>query len=400
MDDQKELKMIKDPKNKVKIKLNRQTALISVLILGVILSAIYLNQKRNISGEILSTNSRKTIYPTQYSDKNITQNAIRSDSRFSNIAFVQNDTMIANVISSVKQSPQITGGSEVGTWLWTPVLDQSEKYKTSIISWASKNGIKNIYMSIDSYLDIYIMPDGPEKEAKRKSFDKNVEEFIKLANSKGISVDAEAGWRNWAEDGNIYKAYATINYANKFNRTHDAKFRTFQYDVEPYLLENYEENKEVVLKNFLNLIDSSVTFLNTSDMKISVVIPEFYDGTNGDTPVFKYKGKNGYAIDHLLSILDRRAGSSVIIMSYRNFSSGKDGSIDISTDEIKSANNHNTKIIIAQETGDVEPPYITFHKTNKKYFNKQKTNIETTFSKDKSFGGIAIHYVNAFMNLK
>ena len=87
-------------------------------------------------------------------------------------------------------------------------------------------------------------------------------------------------------------------------------------------------------------------------------------------------------------------------MSYRNFTKGIDGSIDISKDEINSANEHKTKIIIAQETGDVEPPYITFHNTNKKYFNRQKTELDKAFMLDKSYGGVAIHYINAFLDLK
>jgi hypothetical protein len=279
-------------------------------------------------------------------------------------------------------------------------MQLTPKYTDTIISGALKNGFKNIYISIDSYLDIYIMPDGEEKITKRAEFDKKIENFITKANNNGITVDAEAGWRNWAEDGNTYKALATLNYALKFNKDHNVKFRGFQYDVEPYLLDEYKENKAEVLKNFLTLVNQTVTMLNNKDLELTVVIPEFYDGSNGETPKFSYNGKNGYATEHLLSILDRREGSKIIVMSYRNFTKGIDGSIDISKDEINSANEHKTKIIIAQETGDVEPPYITFHNTNKKYFNNQKNELDKAFMLDKSYGGVAIHYINAFMDLK
>ncbi len=391
----------KNKKQNQKIQFSRKSILLSTLFLTSVGYMSYLGHSKSASPDILSTSTRKMVYPIQYSDAHITQNAIDSNPKFSSIAFVETENILANAVSSVDTSSQASvNGMEVGTWLWTPILDQTAKYRSSILSGAAKNGIKNIYLSVDSYLDIYIMPDSEEKTLKRKLFDQNVESFIREANEKGITVDAEAGWRNWAEDGNAYKAYATINYANRFNRTHSVKFRAFQYDVEPYLLEAYQDKKDVVLKNFLKLIDDSVTFLNKSDLQISVVIPEFYDGTNGDTPRFMYKGKNGYAVDHLLSILDRRAGSKVIVMSYRNFSKGTDGSIDISTNEIDSANKHSTKVIVAQETGDVEPSYITFHNTNKKYFSRQKTELEKAFSMNSSYGGIAIHYINAFMDLK
>lgn len=244
------------------------------------------------------------------------------------------------------------------------------------------------------------MPDGKEKTDKKMAFDQAIQDFILEANKNGISVDAEAGWRNWSEEGHTYKAFATLNYAIKFNKFHTAKFRGFQYDIEPYLLEKYTENKKVILVNFLNLINQSVSALNNSDLELSVVIPEFYDGTNNDTPKFSYKSINGFTTDHLLSILDRRENSKIIVMSYRNFSQGEDGSIDISKDEISSADKHRTKIVIAQESGDVEPSYITFYNTSKRRYNKETNKLKETFKTNKSFDGLAVHYINAFMDLR
>lgn len=87
-------------------------------------------------------------------------------------------------------------------------------------------------------------------------------------------------------------------------------------------------------------------------------------------------------------------------MSYRNFSKGDDGSIEISKNEITLADSYKTKIIVAQETGNVLPPYITFHNTTLSYYNKQIATIEKAFALDKSFDGIATHYVNALMELR
>lgn len=388
---------------KVKQKNNYRYITVAFIALVSIASLSYatITNKDSVVNISVTNKPKTTVYPTLYSDKNITKSAVESDKRFSNITFVEKESMLANAISVINKTSVLKDKEyEKGTWLWTPIPQLTEKYSDSIISGAVKYGIKNIYLSIDSYLDIYIMPDGDEKIAKRAEFDKKIEYFIKKANDNGITVDAEAGWRNWAEDGNTYKALATLNYALKFNKEHTVKFRGFQYDVEPYLLDEYKENKAKILKNFLNLVNQTVSMLNNKDLELTVVIPEFYDGSNGETPKFLYNGKSKYASEHLLSILDRREGSKVIIMSYRNFTKGIDGSIDISKDEINSANEHKTKIIIAQETGDVEPPYITFHNTNKKYFNRQKTELDKAFMLDKSYGGVAIHYINAFLDLK
>src|SRR3989344_2203332 len=345
---------------------------------------------------------RYIIYPAQYSDTHITVNAIEGDPRFKNLSIFPREDLVANVAQSIKLNrvTKNSGQAEKGTWLWTPVLDITPKYRNSIITGAKKHGIRNIYISIDSYLDIFVMEDGPEKDRKKKMFDDILEDFITEAHKNNITVDAEGGWRNWAEEGHIYKAFAVVDYAIEFNKTHKEKLRGFQYDVEPYLLSYYQKDKMSVLRNFVTLINETVSRLHESDLALSVVIPEFSDGTGGETPQFKYAGKTAYAIDHLLSVLERRPSSNIIIMSYRNFSLGDDGSVDISKHEVTSAKKYNTKIIIAQEIGEVNPPYVTFHNTSKSYYEKQMQTIQKTFAKEKSYGGVAIHYINALLELK
>jgi hypothetical protein len=374
-----------------------------ILVLGTI-SMLSIESKFNPqtnSEAPIVKRKTKTIYPTQYSDDHITSNAVISEPRFKELGFFDKETLLASTISNVVKNPNLDRSkTEKGTWLWTPIIEITPKYAEYIVNGAKKNGVNTIYMSVDSYLDIFVMAEGNDKSKKRETFDKNISDFITLAKKNGISVDAEAGWRNWAEDGNTYKAFTILNYVKNYNSSHEAKFRGFQYDIEPYLLSRYEINKTSVLKNYLDLIGESVIRLNNTDLLFSVVIPEFYDGTNNDTPNFTYLGKSGFAIDHLISLLNRRVGSEIIVMSYRNFSKGDDGTVEISQDEINKANLSKTKVIIAQETGDVKPPYVTFHDTSKAYLTKQIDNIQKSFGKDKSFGGVAIHYANAYLDLK
>jgi hypothetical protein len=246
------------------------------------------------------------------------------------------------------------------------------------------------------------MKDGAEKRELKEKFSKILEDFIIRANQKGIAVDAEAGWQNWAEEGNEYKAFAIVDFVKNFNAARQNKFRGFQYDVESYLLNSYKKNPAPVLKNFVRLVDLTENFIGTSALRFSVVVPDFYDKKDKTTPRFSYNNKKDFVLGHLFKILDERADSSLIVMSYRNFADGKDGAIEVSENEMRTAkrNARNTKIIIAQETGNVLPPYITFHDTSKKYFSEQIEKINSAFDSRSNFGGIAIHYVNAFLALK
>ncbi len=377
-------------------------SVLSILAFGSIsyLSFGEKTEKIKVSQET-TEKTTKTFYPKQYSDNHITDNAKISDDKLKHITFFDKTSLLGNVISSLKNNASIpkTEGGENGSWLWTPVLQITPAYRNSIISGAKINGVKNLYISIDSYLDIYAMEDGEEKDRLKNKFDKILSDFVSEARKNNITVDLEAGWRNWAEIGHSYKAFATLNYAIEFNKKHKDKLRGFQFDVEPYLLEYYKENKKSVLGNFINLIDEAVARLDGTDLTLSVVIPEFYDEESGETPPIYYAGKSLYTTEQLLRVLDKRANSSIILMSYRNFSRGLDGSIDISKEEINTANKYSTKVIIAQETGDVEPPYITFYSTGKNHYDKQLGLILGAFKNDKSFGGVATHYVNAFLEL-
>ncbi len=385
-----------------------------VLVFGGLLFASYVfvktQNEKNVSTffpgviQVAEKSKRSAIvYPRQYSDRNITINAQVIDPKYKDLSFVDKDTQVSNVFSSLIKRNSVSAEDnllENGTWLWTPTLQITPEYRDEIIQGAVDNGINVIYISIDSYLDIFVMPNGKEKDLAKEKFDQILRDFISEANKKGVKVDAEAGWQNWAQPGNSYKANVILDYVINFNKKYKEKFRGFQYDVEVYLLDEYFADREKVLNNFLNLISQTVTILNNTDLYFSVVVPEFYDGTLDETPEFIYRGKKAFAFEHLLSVLERRSGSKIIIMSYRNFSHGKDGTIEISKDEMKVANKYSTRVVIAQETGDVPPPYITFHKKTRQDYDEQVELIEKEFIDDKSFGGIATHYINSFLELK
>ncbi|MCE9643985.1 hypothetical protein K8Q93_01945 [Candidatus Parcubacteria bacterium] len=379
----------------------RNAALLSLLLLGMLAGIYFLNPPAH---EALSARAAAgpDHYPSQYSDRNITANAVISDPRFRNSIALPRENLLTSVLSSLQRQRSEIGAKPVerGTWLWTPLLDITPEYRESIIKGAKENGIRTIYLSIDSYLDIFAMEEGAEKEIKEQAYDDALQAFIRDAHKAGLSVDAEAGWRNWAERGHEYKAFAVLRYAMEYNRTHEDKLRGFQYDIEPYMLPSYEADKKSVLRNFVSLMNKVVREMEESDLELSVVIPEFYDGGGELTPKFLHGLRYGYTYDHLLNALEQRPGSTIIIMAYRRVALGENGSVDISKDEVSAAAPFQTKVVIAQETGDDLAPHVTFHGTSREYYDEQTGLIEKAFEKEKSYGGLATHYINMFLTLK
>lgn len=292
-------------------------------------------------------------------------------------------------------------GKEYGTWVWVSPLQMSASYTNSVLNMAKANGINVIYVTIDDYLEIAALPEGTDKDAQKAAYSTALQTVVHAAKLQGIAVDAEAGWRDWAEAGQTYKAFAIVDYVLEYNATHpNDALRGFQYDVEPYLLSSYENNKGPILTRFVQLIDETTTRLGTAPIRFGVVIPHFYDDAQAWTPAITYNGTTQHTFNHLLSILDRRAGSTIILMSYRNFSEGNNGTIQISQVEVTQANGHATKVIVGQETGNVDPAYVTYYGLTKAYYLEQVGIMQNAFKTNTGFGGIAVHYVEPFLELR
>ncbi len=375
---------------------------VALFLVGLVVGAYYYVVRSSSPSSSALTLSLPAVLPHLYSDTHITENAKLSDPHFADSVTIEGGGQIASILSAfAPRHTQILPtdtAAEKGTWLWTPVLEITPTYRDTVIAGAKQEGIKAIYLSIDSYLDIFIMPEGSQKSALKKQFDETLEDFVTHAHAAGIAVDAEGGWRNWAEPGHTYKPAAVVAYAIDFNKMNTEKLRGFQYDVEPYLLSEYQSQPRVVLRRFTALVDQSLEWLYGSDLRFAVVVPDFYDTLSAGK--FFYGFHRGDTINQLVRLLDRRPGSSIIVMAYRNFAQGHDGAIDISQGELREAQGHTAKIVIASEFGDVPPPYTTYFNTSRARYERQIAAVEKAFASASDFGGISLHYLNAFLALK
>lgn len=294
-------------------------------------------------------------------------------------------------------------GKEFGTWIWNSPKEMNDSYMSKIIHAVSENGMNSAYITIDDYLNISVLPEGKNKDDAKKSYFDALARLITLANKLGVAIDVEGGAKDWAIAQNRWKGYALIDFVKEYNQKYpSAKIRNFQYDVEPYLLSSYENNKASVLKTYIEFIDASAVRMQDSDAGFSVVIPHFYDAGQKWTPPISYGGKTTDTFSHLLDILNRKPNNTIIIMAYRNFFDGNNGTRQISEYEIKqaSAGNNLTNIIVAQETGNVDPSYVTFYGFSRTEFLNNLNEIYSGFSSYSKFSGTASHYIDSFLALQ
>ena len=77
---------------------------------------------------------------------------------------------------------------------------------------------------------------------------------------------------------------------------------------------------------------------------------------------------------------------------------GKNGIVDVSNNEVMRA--EKTKIIIAQETGNYKPNYITYYGKPLRNLNRNVLQIFSNYDKYSGFGGVAVHHLSTLSDLK
>lgn len=309
---------------------------------------------------------------------------------------------VSSISSSVSGGFVPPKGKEFGTWIWNSPKEMSDSYMSELIHAVSKNGMNSAYVTIDDYLNISVLPEGKNKDDAKKLYFDSLARLITLANKLGVAIDVEGGAKDWAIAENRWKGYALIDFVKEYNQKYpSAKIRNFQYDVEPYLLSTYENNKASVLKTYIEFIDASAMRMQSADAGFSIVIPHFYDAGQRWTPSISYNGKTTDTFSHLLDILNRKSGNTILIMAYRNFFEGNNGTRQISEYEVKqaSAGSNATNIIVAQETGNVDPSYVTFYGFSLAEFLDNLSEIYSGFSSYGNFSGTAAHYIDSFLVL-
>ncbi|MEZ0209161.1 MAG: hypothetical protein ACAH17_03250 [Candidatus Paceibacterota bacterium] len=295
-----------------------------------------------------------------------------------------------------------SSSKELGIWIWNFPSQMLSATADAQLKQLQANGFNAVYITIDDYLDIASMPEGTAKESAKATYFSNLSKFIVKAKALGIAVDAEGGWRDWAKSANRWKGYALIDAAKQYNALYpNAKLRGFQYDVEPYILPEYETNKATVLTDFVTYIDLSAQRLVGSDLAFSISIPHFYDDAQAWTPAITYAGKTMHTFNHLLAVMEKKPGSTILLMSYRDTFEGTNGTRQISETEIKEASaGYSTNVIVSQETGNVDPDFVTYYGGTKAEVMNAVATIQSAFSSYSRFGGVAVHYMDSFLEMR
>lgn len=288
--------------------------------------------------------------------------------------------------------------SSFSTWVWDDISKMNNTQRESIVTIASAKKINRIYLSIDKYLSLSSRYGDASTQVNQ--YIKVLGEFIQLAKTQGIIVYAEAGDKNWFETSERYRLEKIISFTSFFNRTQEQKFSGVQFDIEPHSLSAYSKNKKAYLQAYVETIGGAASAARLVGLPLSIVVPHFYDCGQTGTPQVEYGQAKTCVFTHLLKILEPVNGSELVVMAYRNFAEGKNGTIDIVNKEFSEASKYKVNVVIAQEMGNYEPLSITFYGMRKDAVLRELEKIVLRFGSNQNFGGLAVHHLKSYVAIE
>lgn len=269
-------------------------------------------------------------------------------------------------------------------WVWDIKIFQDQEATSKLLNFCKDSNIGVLF-----YTAYKVTGNNIEKDYRN---------FNKQAHRRGISVQALAGDPRWAIERYHHRF---INWANdilEFNKNSsiDERFDGLHADVEPYLLgKMWEENSKGMLVQYLDITKKVKDFIVQSGSNILFVVdaPFWYDD---DTDMWlEWQKKFSPGSYHLLDIIDM-----IVIMDYRNFAQGENGSILLVKNEVDYAAGIGKKVYIGQETGrGLKPEYVTFGGTNSDYMEKEIKKLADVYIGNPGFAGIAIHHYISYKKL-
>ncbi len=277
-------------------------------------------------------------------------------------------------------------------WVWEEdafrLLDNDENRDVMFAFFARRN-LTTVYLYADEFQGRNIIRNEPGKYRR----------LIAALHGRGCKVYALLGSIYLKTQEYILperRAVAVRMFENvlRYNAGSAAgeRFDGVNLDIEPYLLDDWSENRTLRATQYLDLAAEFMRLKREAESALAVgpAMPFWFDGIDD----IAWRGKRQRLSDHVQDIYDY-----VAIMDYRNFAQGPDGIIAHATDELAYADRTGRSVVIGVETLLTEPRKVTFYGMGHDAMEQQLRIAEAAFASHSSFAGFAIHHLDSYRNM-
>lgn len=308
--------------------------------------------------------------------------------------------------AEAERSAKLPDVAHKGIWLWKAPSELTDEEMSDMLSLLSADNITDVYIDVSSYIDFYEEPDPAIKQEKMDGLQKSLKAFIRNASGYNIGVHALAGQTSWGLSSNAYIPPLFVDFVKSYNESSasNEQLKGLQFDIETYNDEAFDADKKASLTQYMAMVESVTQRYRDHNLDISLgfAIPYWFDNENGNIPEITLHRKTAPVAYHLYDSLNTLPNAYTVIMDYRNTTEGSDGSIAHAQNEIVYASKYapNVKVIIGQETTDVEPQKITFYDKNFNDLTGALQRISNSYKPFSAYNGIAIHDYDGYTQLR
>ena len=201
--------------------------------------------------------------------------------------------------------------------------------------------------------------------------------------SAGVAVEALGGEKRWATDRRS-DMLDFVRSARRYDASAPpgAGLAGIHVDVEPYDLKAWDRDERGTQLSLLRSLKAGARA--SRDLPFAADVPFWFDGIR----LGKGRGSLSEAII--------AATDSTTIMAYRD--SGP-AVIEVARREVRTAGELGKTATVGVETGDYEPPQITFFQEGRAALAAALAGIEARFAADPGFGGTAVHHYGSLPEL-
>ncbi|HSI67938.1 MAG TPA: amidase [Planococcus sp. (in: firmicutes)] len=257
------------------------------------------------------------------------------------------------------------------TWLWNPWMINNDEAGT--LDFLVSKDVNKVYLQID--------PDIPSSV---------YQSFNAKAAEKGIDILALDGAPDWVAPKGEAKQTKLMAWLADYqkNSTNPQQFKGIHLDVEPYLYSGWKMNQAKTITSFQSLLVKAKNSAAALGLPLEADLPFWFDEIS-------YKNTHGKGVlaEWVIAKTD-----GVTLMAYRDTAPMI---IEIVKNEVAYAKKHGKLIIIGVETGYTdEGNRVSFYEEGEAYMNGQLTLVQIHYSGAGGFGGIAVHHVDSWKQLK
>ncbi|MER2030187.1 MAG: hypothetical protein ABS935_05810 [Solibacillus sp.] len=250
------------------------------------------------------------------------------------------------------------------TWLWHTHTITDEQ----TIQFLIEKEVTTVYLQIDPALpnDVYA-------------------DFINKMREANIEVQALDGGPNW----NTVNFDALWAWISQYHQEYPgSRFTAVHLDVEPYLSVLWEQNRNLAVSQYQELIQHARYKTQYSGLRLEVDVPFWYD----EVLYYNQFGEGNLA-EWVIANTD-----GVSIMAYRNTVAALKS---ITKNEMNYAKKYQTPVVIGVETMPFpDEPYITFAADGEIKMNQVLDQVAGHYAKNRYFSGVGIHYVQSWQDLR